>query len=180
MKFSNILLIFVLASEASAFVPVSILSSSILLFDQYLGKNYGQVSESITHEEITRRGIIQSAVRYFYDQPGGKERVNLSKIDNEYRSLERLYYDYYGKSICFSDLSQNLLLTFVPNVARVDFESSTKELPYAHFDAETFVKSNELVINKTNQINALIDAAKYEEARSIAGQVLHTIQDLLV
>jgi hypothetical protein len=180
MNIKFLILITVLVSHTSAFVPASLLSSSILLFDQFFGETFGKVSDSITHEEITRRGIIQSAVRYFYDQPNGTLRVNLSKIDNEYRSLSRLYYDYYGKSICFSELHKNLRFTFQPNVARVDFESATKDLPYAHFDAETFVKSNELVINQTNKINAMIDAGNYSDARSISGQVMHTIQDLQV
>jgi DNA polymerase/3'-5' exonuclease PolX len=55
--------------------------------------------------------------------------------------------------------------------------SSTKDLPYAHFDAERFLKSNERVINFTSDIYKNLQNKKYQEAKELTGQILHTIQD---
>jgi hypothetical protein len=54
----------------------------------------------LAHEEITKRGLIQSVVRYFHDQPNGKHKIDLNKINNSYYDLKELYFDYYGKHIC--------------------------------------------------------------------------------
>ena len=65
------------------------------------------------------------------------------------QDISKLYSDYYGKKICKSkDLPLNKLIDkrFKPAVASVDFYKKTKDLPYAHFDAETFNKSNHLLI----------------------------------
>jgi hypothetical protein len=73
---------------------------------------------------------------------------------------------------------ENLIITdFQPNVAIVDFDSSTKDLPYAHFDAETFQKSNDRVIDFTNNIFAALNQQDYTTARKLVGQISHTIQD---
>ena len=50
-------------------------------------------------------------------------------------------------------------------------------MPYAHFDAETFYKSNERVIRFTDAIYEALNEKDYETARQLTGQVLHTIQD---
>jgi hypothetical protein len=55
--------------------------------------------------------------------------------------------------------------------------SSTKDLPYAHFDAETFIESNERVIYFKSQIKYDLNNNDYASARKKTGQILHTIQD---
>ena len=63
-----------------------------------------QASETLTHERIIKRGIIQSVVRYFYDKSAQKghspNKIDLLKIDNEYYKLDKLYKDYYGVHFC--------------------------------------------------------------------------------
>lgn len=166
-------------SQSEAFIPASLLSETILRVDQLLGGSFGKVSDSYPHEEITRRGIINSVARFFYNQPNGTNLINLTRIDNGYysESLPRVYFDYYGRSVCDSSLNNLLNGVFSVNVARVDFDSSTADLPFAHFDAETFRESNQLVINRTNQINGALNTNDYERARELTGQILHTIQD---
>ncbi len=56
----------------------------------------GKVSESLVHDEIMKRGLIQSVVMYFYNQTNGTQTVNLTKINNDYYDLRKLYFDYYG------------------------------------------------------------------------------------
>lgn len=53
----------------------------------------------------------------------------------------------------------------------------TKNLPTAHFDAETFQASNERVITFTNNIYSALDSKDYTTARKLSGQIMHTIQD---
>ena len=133
----------------------------------------------MAHEEITKRGLIQSVVRYFHDQPNGKHKIDLNKINNSYYDLKELYFDYYGKHICEIPLVNEIKVNFEIPVGFVDLDSKTKDLPYAHFDAETFVQSNQRVIDLTNQIMNKIEKKLYVEARILAAQVLHTIQGFI-
>lgn len=177
MKLLILILAFsLLPSFSDGFVPASLISSTIMAIDRVFFGAFGEVSESRTHEEIIRKGIIQSAVEFFYDQ-NGTMLVNLTKKTDEYYDLPRLYFDYYNKSICNPALSSLLTLTFSTNVARVDLSSSTKDLPYAHFDAEAFTESNQLVINMTERIYAALNISDFDTARELSGQVMHTIQD---
>ena len=86
-------------------------------------------------------------------------------MNNSYYDLTKLYYDYYGKYICDIPLYYSIKDVFEPLVAGVDIDKITKDLPYAHFDAETFKKSNERVINFTKNIMDDIKNRKYELAR---------------
>ena len=130
----------------------------------------GKVSESIVHEEIMKRGLTQSVVRYFNNQTNSKYQIDLAKINNDYYDLSKLYYDYYGKYICDIPLSSLIANTFQPNVAIVDLDPNTKDLPYAHFDAEKFVQSNARVINFTSTIRNNLKLKQYDTARSLSGQ----------
>lgn len=171
-----IIIICLFPSYSDGFVPASLISSTIMVIDRLFFGAFGEVSESRTHEEIIRKGIIQSAVQFFYDQ-NGSSLVNLTKKSDEYYDLPRLYFDYYNRSICSPALSSLLTVTFSTNVARVDLSSSTKDLPYAHFDAEAFTESNQLVINMTERIYAALNTSDFATARELSGQVMHTIQD---
>ena len=133
----------------------------------------------MAHEVITKRGLIQSVVRYFHDQPNGKHKIDLNKINNSYYDLKELYFDYYGKHICEIPLVHEIKVNFEIPVGFVDLDSKTKDLPYAHFDAETFVQSNQRVIDLTNQMMNKIEKKLYVEARILAAQVLHTIQGFI-
>jgi hypothetical protein len=94
---------------------------------------FGYSSETLTHEEITRRGIIKSVVNYFYDQPHGRDRIDLNKI-NEYYNLFRLYNDYYNRWYCKIELHELIENVFQKNVINVDFASNTKDLPIGKFN----------------------------------------------
>jgi hypothetical protein len=136
----------------------------------YLIGNLGKVSESLAHEEITKRGIIQSVVEYFYNQTNGTTKINREKKTNEYYDLTKLYFDYYGKYICNIPVRDMISTIFQPNVAVVDLDSKTKDLPYAHFDAEKFKQSNDRVINFTKEINNNLKQKNYPLARVLTGQ----------
>ncbi len=59
-------------------------------------------------------------MKYFYEKPNGKEKINLEKID-EYYDLKNLYRNYYGLKFCDRDIELNDLIktVFNPNVARI-------------------------------------------------------------
>ena len=137
------------------------------------------MSVSYPHEEILRQGVFRSVVKYFYDQPNGSLLVNMSKIDQEYLDITNLYSDFYNSSFCSLSLPIEKLVAyeFQPNVGNVDFESLTKDMPYAHFDAETFTQSNQRVIYYLANISQALAIKDYFTARSLSGRILHTIQD---
>ena len=123
----------------------------------------------------------------------------MSKM-NDYYNVQNLYFDYYGdysnylksyfvtfflilmnflgKGLCNKDIP---FLKVVNNIqiatASVDFSSDTKDLPYAHFDAEAFLESNERVIEFRRQVSFDVKYNDFDDARKKSGQILHTIQD---
>ncbi len=160
----------------SCFIPVRLMEKSLSTANILV--NFGKVSETLTHEDIVRRGIIQSVAKFFYDKSNLSKRIDLSKLDTgEYYDLKVLYKDYYNVTLCKVMLNDLLLNEFQPNVAIVDFNPATKDLPFAHFDAETFQKSNDRVIEFTNNIYSFLAKKDYATVRRLSGQISHTIQD---
>ena len=94
----------------------------------------------------------------------------MAKINNEYYDLSKLYYDYYGQLVCDIPLVNLISDTFQPAVAIVDLDPKTKDLPYAHFDAEKFTESNARVINFTKIIRDKLKNKNYTSARKLSGQ----------
>ena len=163
--------------EFECFVPAKIMTSVIQSSVVQFGLDLGQVGTTFPHEEILRIGTYRSVARFFYDQVNGTRLIDLSKINTDYQNVDNIYYDYYNKTSCDLPIESLMKYQLQPNVAIVDFDPNTKDMPYAHFDAETFNQSNARVVSYTNSIIALISAKKYSDARSLTGQVLHTIQD---
>ena len=165
-----ILVIFI--SNSSGFVPAKLISSVIGKFDSKFEGNFGKVSESIVHDEILRRGLIQSVVRYFYNQTNGSQKIDLNKMNNSYYDLTKLYYDYYGKYICDIPLYYSIKATMQPSVASVDLDAATIYLHYAHFDAETFAQSNSRFITFINNTMNSLRNKQYLTARISSAQSL--------
>ena len=159
------------------FIPADIMEKVINKVDSKFSFDFGQVGKTYVHEEIAKRGIIRSVVKFFYDQENGSTKIDLSKSDNEYQDLNNLYNAYYDKKYCKLSLDTVISDEIQPNVALVDFDKKTKDFPYAHFDAETFVQSNQRVIDYTGYINEYLSKKDYKNARRLTGQILHTIQD---
>lgn len=140
--------------------------------------NLGEVSETLVHEDIIKRGIIRSVAKYLHDQKDIPHNIKMDKIETRYyKDARHLYHDYYNKWVCNLELDYLISSEFQPSVAVVDFDDKTKDLPYAHFDAETFRESNERVMNFTQRILDKIALKEYQKARRLSGQILHTIHD---
>lgn len=163
--------------NVKAFIPGPLLEKVFERLDEELVSRLDIYGNTTTHEQILKRGLVQSIVQYFYNQPNGTVRVNLTKATNEYYNLKKLYYDYYGLWFCHLDIEHLIETVLEPYVASVDLSYKTKNLPYAHFDAETFIESNNRVINFKKQIYSHLNMKNYVKARELAAQVLHAIQD---
>lgn len=164
-------------NHLSAFIPAKIVDFLIDKADDSLKDQFGEVSQSYTHEEIIRQGVIRSAVKYFSEQKDLSHlKLNISQIE-KYFNLRALYKLIYNRTFCKTDLDEIIFKDLQPSVASVDFDSDTKDMPYAHFDANTFGESNLRVIDMTNKVLESISKRKFERARELSGKVLHTIHD---
>ena len=89
-----------LCGQLNCFIPAKVLSLVIYKLESGFNSDLGKVSESLVHDEIMKRGLIQSVVKYFVENPRASSKVNVAKIDTgEYYDLRKLYFDYYGKKI---------------------------------------------------------------------------------
>ena len=176
---SALLLVISMNRECECFIPAKLMKNIVQKIDTVFGLDMGEVSKTFPHEEIIRRGVQRSVVKYFYEQKNGSTRINLNKTDKEYLEIKNIYMDFYGLSFCDLGLFgfRKSLEELKINVEIVDLDSATKDMPYAHFDAETFVNSNERVINFMDKINHSLSIKAYDTARILSGQILHTIQD---
>lgn len=125
--------------------------------------DFGEVSPTFCHEEIIKRGIVRSVAKYLREQntTGSKRLRNRHENYMEthyFKDPKHMYHDYYNKWVCDLDLEVLIKLDFQPMVAVVDLDANTKDLPYAHFDAETFKESNERVsfISEANKKISII------------------------
>lgn len=159
------------------FIPAVLLENVFLTLQMKLFKDAQEFTETVTHDDIIKMGIVHSITEYFYNQPNGTLLVNRTKADYEYNDIRNLYFDYYGVWMCDLDIDRLIKLIFKPNVVLPDLNPKTKDLPYAHFDAEKFIESNNRVMNFTSRINSALDDGDYFTAQVLSGQILHTIQD---
>ena len=174
------ILILTLAKSISSFMPAQIIDELIQDIDSSNSHiDLGKVSDSLSHDELLRRGLIRSVAQYYYDQKNGSTKINLNNMDRYFKDIGLIYTDYYGSIGRARDLKliYNLKTDLMPQVAIVDFAPDTKDLPYAHFDAERLSGSNDRVINFTSRIYTAISKSDYKTARKLTGQILHTIQD---
>ena len=88
------------------------------------------------------------------------------------------YFKFIGKGLCNENIPlYKIVKNMQSDTASVDFSSFTKDLPYAHFDAEAFIESNERVIEFKRQVHFDVKYNDFEGARKKSGQILHTIHD---
>jgi hypothetical protein len=128
------------------FVPSKLISGVLENGHLKSSLDFEQVGPTYPHEEILRHGVLRSIVKFFYDQPNGNNSIDLSKIDKEYLNIDKIYSDYYNRALCDLPVQRLVDKEFSQNVVVVDIDPGTKDLPYAHFDAETFNQSNHRVV----------------------------------
>lgn len=175
--------------DVGAFTPSKNLELLTEIVDYELDEK--AISTTLTHMDIFRRGLVRSLAKYFADKQ--KQRadfatlrrfVNMSKVDSIYvENLHELYMDYLSEreymliNTCKLEI-ENVIQMMSDSVASVDFDETLKDLPWAHFDANTFVQANRHVRSLTKSLLKDIFMSKnLPSARKKIGLVLHTIHD---
>ena len=130
IKILLVSLVYIEVSEC--FVPASIISDVIDSVNLKFSLDFGQVGVTYPHEEIIRRGVLKSIVKYFYDQPNGNKLINLNQTDQEYLDINQIYSDYYNTSLCDLPVDDLIKIDLQSNVAIVDLDPTTKDLPYGN------------------------------------------------
>ena len=190
-KLSLVLLILANIKHSIEFTPTRNLQLLTELIDESLDEK--PQTNTLTHTEILRKGVLKSIVKYFkhkqeleFESDPYRSKhdrhVDPRKIDTHYmNNINELYHDYFGKdyetiSKCNLKLDDAIKL-ITDAVISVDFDPEFKDLPYAHFDADKFIESNQHVNKLMAQVLNEIQLKNYPTARKRIGQVLHTIQD---
>lgn len=175
MFFINLIIASQLFLTIRAFVPLSIENQLLSIFNKNNVLN--KASETITHEEIIRIGILKSVIKYLSEQDQFSH-INVPEFDLSKKTItDDIYYEFYKRHFCLIGLNPLLKEKFQKNVAIVDFDRNTRNFPYAHFDSEALIESNRRVIDFTEQILDSLHTKDYNTARKLSGQILHTIQD---
>lgn len=112
--------------HVDCFVPANVINELIEAINKETRLDLGVTSDSESHDNILRRGVIRSVARYFYDQPGGNKKIKINKLDKYEDDIYALYSDYYGRKPLVIELNVLLNIEMEPNVASVDFDSDTK------------------------------------------------------
>jgi len=174
----GIILLSIQILYATCFVPSKIHEKLITSIEPAQEKRLDVISQTLTHEDIIKKGLIKSVVKYFHDiDRNATNSINMTKIGNEYESVDAIYEDFYGKKFCFVNLAHLIEEEFEQTVGMIDFDPKTKNLAEAHFDSEALMESNTRVMRLSTKIIDLIHDKEYKLARELTGKVLHTIHD---
>ena len=114
MMFKLLILNFILINISHCFVPAKVMSGVLDSINLKFSLDFGQVGPTFPHEEILRRGVYRSIVKFFYEQPNGNKTIDLNK---EYLDINRIYSDYYNKSLCDLPADDVISRELQPNVA---------------------------------------------------------------
>lgn len=177
-----------LICTTNSFTPSKNLQILTEFIDHELEKSTS-VSKTLTHMDILKKGLVRSVAKYFGEKQENKKikipkrSIELNKTDVYFNNLNELYRDYLGDQeyelISSCSLGLNDVINLMAKaVAAVDSDPTLKDLPWAHFDANTFIESNSYVSNLiTTILHDVLVEKKFDRARIKIGQALHTIHD---
>ena len=111
-----------------------------------------------THQRITEDALKQVARSYMIEHP---ELYQSETHELEFRSKSFLH----------------AKRAFHEHVSRPDTDPQLKDKPIVHFDAESFVGANDLLLEYRWLLMRNILDEDFETARQNAGLILHTLQD---
>lgn len=69
------------------FIPAELFNNVLIKLDKVTRVDFGQVSETITHEEILRRGVIASVTQFLIDHPIAGSQVSYAKLNQYYEVI---------------------------------------------------------------------------------------------
>ena len=147
-----LLLLYVVVSLSTAFTPSRNMELLTELIDLDLDEK--PIARTFTHMDIVRMGFVRSITNYFaqsqrsFSSHAAKHTVSPEKANTVYlEKISELYKDFLGveeyETISECGLGvETALKELTDAVAGVDFDKRLKDLPWAHFDANSFVESN--------------------------------------
>lgn len=169
MKESILTLLITIPTLSLGFNPLSIENDLLNELATRLGVQLDRApGESLSHEDIFRRGLKRSVLKYL-------NHVHSARLD-PHLSLRDLLVRVYGRQ-CKFGIEHAITNEFEPALASVDLDPLTRDNPVAHFDAERLVESNTRVLDSTREIHELVRRGHLTRARQLTASVLHTIQD---
>ena len=158
-----------LALPVDCFIPTSVHS--------YLAAKYESTLQmGTTHIAMTRMAILRVASDLLSDRPfndGSWARINALGSDFDEGELLIAYYGEKRGSI------KEKFEQAIDDIGDANAEVDDREagLASAHFDAETFKKGQNRLVDLRRTVVDGIREERYEDARSETGRMLHTLQD---
>ncbi|XP_071954218.1 von Willebrand factor A domain-containing protein 7-like [Antedon mediterranea] len=131
---------------------------------------------SKTHVKITENAVLNVAYDFLKSTPRPLQPIKPLSKNAPYDSASDLLRAYYGDQVSTASFEE-AIKDFKDANENVDFDESSKKLPSAHFDAETFIESNNRLLRLRQEAIISIKAKNYKEARRKTGQLFHTLQD---
>ena len=164
-----VLLICSLSQPVECFIPTE--------FYNYVAAKVESSSLSgITHVAMTRNAILRVAADLLKDNPfddGSEERINALGSDFDENELVCAYYGERRRKV--TKLFEEAVKDIGDGNLNVDDKEA--EVPSAHFDAEQFQNGQNRLTDLRQTVVDQIEREEYEEARSVTGRMLHTLQD---
>ncbi|CAF3202425.1 unnamed protein product [Rotaria sp. Silwood2] len=143
-----------------------------------------QAGKSITRTEIVQLGFIRSLAQFFIDAKiRDGSGINTEDFKKEH-TIDELYQlahpDWTEDKVkLYSYPLKSIIDKIQVRDALVDLNPSTKDLPSAHFDSESFNESNHRIMRLRKKV--IEDASDpnndLDAARGKIGDLLHTLQD---
>ena len=136
--------------------------------------------ETVDHPEITENALLQVAQGLLLDNPNPDSDVDSTSQINSIGSItaDSLIQAYYGTASV--DLSNRLTdaIEVITNAnSDVDLEDDEEKNAAAHFDSEQIQAGHNRVVQLKQMVINEISLGKYNDARILAGRMLHTLQD---
>jgi hypothetical protein len=119
--------------------------------------------QGITHTDMVQLGFIRSLARFFLDtQANQKKNIDADSLKSQH-TIDELYQlahpDWSSDQVkLYSYPLKSIIDQIQVRDALVDLNPATKNLPSAHFDSESFVESNQRIINLRKKSKNIIDS----------------------
>ena len=130
MNFFKVWLVFFFIETINSFIPSKLIEMLVDETDETLRMNFGEVSYTLVHEDIIKRGIVRSVAKYFYEKSNSNltKKIDLNKLKTgQYYDVKSLFDDFHGNSYCSLEFELVIKKDFQKHVSIVDFDEKTKD-----------------------------------------------------
>ena len=153
-------------------------SSEAFLATAQLGLDSDAALKTRDHAIITKLGLLQSMAEFFKENPQYVDAAGLGEFSSILISADNP--TDVGKFLSFITSKmrlQNVITEIQSSNAEVN-SAPLKHVAAAHFSGEQFKEGSKRLLElKSAIVTTLLKGVKFEHARQLAGQYLHTLQD---